>query len=274
LLKRIYLILLLIPLAFAAPAQQSTELAPLLKAMQLKQVMDIIRQEGLVYGRKLGDQMLQGRGGNEWASMVGDIHDPDRIWDTFVPLLEVELAGRDLGPMLAFWGSDLGQRIVRLELSARQAFMDKDIEQASRAQFRQMVQDNSPRVAMLRDFVKAGDLVEQNLSSALNASFAFSLGLVQAGAFQRDITEEDILRSTWANEAETRKDIREWLFAFLALAYRPLSDADLQAYIEYSNTKSGRILNTAQFTAYTHVFKRVSKALGLSAAKFLRGSDL
>ena len=127
---------------------------------------------------------------------------------------------------------------------------------------------------MLREFVAAGDLVEFNLSSSLNASFAFSLGLVQAGAFNRDITEEDILRNTWANEAEIRKDIREWLFAFLALAYRPLSDADLQAYIDFSKTKPGRILNKAQFAAYDDVFKQVSKALGLSAAKFLRGSDL
>lgn len=272
--KRVCLILLIFPMGFAGLAQENTKLTPLLDAMQLKQVMEVIGQEGLVYGRKLNDQMLQGRGGAEWQRLNEEIHDQDRIWNTFVPRLEAELSGQNIVAMQRFWQTGVGQRIVLLELSARRAFMDQDIEQASRVRFREMVQNNHPRVAMLREFVAAGDLVEFNLSSSLNASFAFSLGLVQAGAFNRDITEEDILRNTWANEAEIRKDIREWLFAFLALAYRPLSDADLQAYIDFSKTKPGRILNKAQFAAYDDVFKQVSKALGLSAAKFLRGSDL
>lgn len=273
-LKKICLILLFLPFGFAIPAQDSTKIEPLLKAMQFKQVIETILQESRVYGATLDKQMLQGRGGEKWQNLLGEIYDEDRIWNAFISKLETELSGQDTAAMLEFWKTDLGQRIVVLENSGRIAFADDDIEQDSRARFREMVQNNHPRVAMLREFVAAGDFFEVNLSNAMDANYAFMSGMVQSGVFDREITEEEILRNTWENEAEIRKDIREWIYAFLALAFQPLTDAELQAYIDFSNTKAGRVLNNAQFVAYNYVFKTISKALGVSVGEFLRSSDL
>ena len=255
-------------------AGDGARLEPLIKAMQLKEVMGAIRKEGVQYGRNLGEQMLQGRGGDEWRALVATIYDENRIWDTFYPRLSAELQNQEIGDMLDFWQTDIAKQAVGLEISARLAFMDKDIEETARARFREMAAAKHPRVAILREFVEAGDLVQYNLSSAMNSSYAFSLGMVQGGAFERVVTEEEILRSTWENEAEIRKDITEWLYAYLALAYQPMSDAQLQTYIDFSKTNAGRKLNAAQFAAYDDVFNQVSKALGLAAAQFLRGSDL
>jgi len=278
LFKYLSLILLLFSLPFSAISQdstsQKTHLEPLIKAMQLKDVMASIRIEGMQYGKELGQQMLQGRGGDDWLQIVATIYDENRIWDTFHPRLAAQLQNHEIDEMLAFWQTDVAQQAVGLEISARLAFMDKDIEEAARARFREMAAAKHPRATMLRDFVEAGDLVQYNLSSAMNSSYAFSRGMVQGGAFERAVTEEEILRGTWENEAEIRTDITEWLYAYLALAYEPMSDAQLQTYIDFSKTKAGRKLNAAQFAAYDDVFNQVSMALGLSAAKFLRGSDL
>jgi len=283
LFKYLFLILLIFPLAYSALAysanaqdstSQKTHLEPLIKAMQLKGVMASIRIEGMQYGKELGQKMLQGRGGDEWLQIVATIYNENGIWDTFYHRLALELQNHEIDEMLAFWQTDIAKQAVGLEISARLAFMDKDIEETARARFREMAAAKHPRATMLREFVEAGDLVQYNLSSAMNSSYAFSLGMVQGGAFKRVLTEEEILRSTWENEAEIRTDITEWLYAYLALAYQPMSDAQLQTYIGFSKTKAGRKLNAAQFAAYDDVFNQVSKALGLAAAQFLRGSDL
>ncbi|MCF6316516.1 MAG: hypothetical protein L3J30_09595, partial [Marinosulfonomonas sp.] len=69
-------------------------------------------------------------------------------------------------------------------------------------------------------------------------------------------------------------DTQEWLYGYLMRAYAPLSDDDLQAYIDFSATKAGHVLNAALFAGFDEVFTNVSKALGLSAAEFMQGEDL
>ena len=65
-----------------------------------------------------------------------------------------------------------------------------------------------------------------------------------------------------------------WLLTFLGLAYQPLSDADLDAYIAFSETPAGQVLNRAQFAAFDALFAEVSHRLGVAAAGHLAGEDL
>jgi hypothetical protein len=44
-----------------------------------------------------------------------------------------------------------------------------------------------------RDFIEANDLVERNVSGALNSNFAFYRGLSDGGAFEVEIPEELML---------------------------------------------------------------------------------
>ena len=109
---------------------------------------------------------------------------------------------------------------------------------------------------------------------AMNASYAFYNGMIDGQAFDFELTEDEILRDVWSQEAEIRLDTQEWLYGYLMRAYAPLSDDDLQAYIDFSATKAGRVLNAALFAGFDEVFTNVSKALGLSAAGFMQGEDL
>ncbi|PIE15251.1 MAG: hypothetical protein CSA68_07885 [Rhodobacterales bacterium] len=273
-MKRLCLVLLILPLGLAALAQQNPQSRALMQAMQIEQLLSLLHDEGLIYGQKLDEQLLQGRGGADWAHIVAQLYDPALIQNGFEHHFQAGLGDQPLDQMLAFYQSPLGQQIVASELSARRAFLDPETEARSRRHFAEMVQAGEDRVQLLQELVERGDLLDYNLSNTMNARYAFNLGLVQGGAFERDITQEDILRNTWQDQDRIGHDIRQWLFAYLALAYEPLSDAQLRRYIAFCNSGPGRALNRAQFEAYDAVFKQVSQALGLAAAPFLRGKQL
>jgi len=273
-LKRICLILLLITPAFAGSAQDDSRLAPLITALELRDIFDVMRHEGETYGRDLDRELLEGAGGASWQATVSGIYEPERIWQTFLPRFTSALKGKDIDAMTGFFSSKRGREITTLEISARRAMLDKALEDESRAVYREMVAQDHPRLTLLRDLIQANDLVEYNVMGAMNANYAFYMGLIDGKAFDHEISTDDILGDVWAQEAEIRFDTEEWLYAYLALAYAPLTDADLQAYIDFSNTDAGRALNAALFAGYDDVFSNVSKALGLSAAQIMRAEPL
>ena len=276
-LKRLCLTLMLITTTFAAFAeatQDDMRLEPLISALELREIFDVMRTEGEDYGRDLDRELLGGAGGAAWQDTVSDIYEPGRIWQTFLPRFAAELEGKNIQAMTAFFSTKNGRQITALEISARRMMLDKALEQNSREVYREMAAQDHPRLALLKDLIKANDLVEYNVMGAMNASYAFYSGLIDGKAFDHILSQEDILKDVWSQEAEIRLDTEEWLYAYLALAYAPLTDAELQAYIDFSNTKAGRALNTALFAGYDDVFSNVSKALGLTAAQIMRAEPL
>lgn len=273
-LKRLCLIFVFSISAISGTAQEATRLDPLINALQLHPLLEVMYEEGVEYGNDLDRELLAGAGGEGWVKAVKEIYEPERIWKTFLPRFQAELENEDVEAMLAFFASDLGQRIIKLEVSARQALLDKSVEEVSKDRLRVMTDDGDPRLSMLMDFIEANDLIEFNVMSAMNANYAFYVGMIDGKAFDYDLTKEDVLQDVWSQESEIRVDTEEWVYAYLALSYQPLSDEELQAYIDFSNTDAGQALNRAVFAGFDDVFNIVSTALGLTAARFMKGEDL
>lgn len=261
-------------LAGAAAAAERAEIDRLWRAMDMDGVIRLMRAEGLDYGRTLDEDMLAGQGGEGFLSLVGGLYDEGRMAASARERFAEDLADDDVAPMLAFFEAPLGQRIIALELSAREAMLEPEVEEASRERLAEMDRGGDPRVAQLDRFVAANDLVESNVMGALNASYAFYLGMEQGGALEEDMAEADILADVWSQEEQVRTDTEDWVYAFLALAYQPLDDADLVAYTEFSETPAGRALNRAIFTAFDRMFVDISRGLGLAVARFLVGEEL
>ena len=129
--------------------------------------------------------------------------------------------------------------MIGLELSARRALLDPDVEAASQDRVTRMGDAGDPRIALIGRFVEANDLVESNVMGALNASYAFYTGLNEGGALGDEMAEDEILSDVWAQEPDVRTETGDWVYSFLVLAYQPLSDADLEAYIGFSRTAAG-----------------------------------
>lgn len=257
--------------AWTLPAWASPT-GDLLKALGVPQIIEIMRDEGIEYGDTLAADMIPGGGTDNWSTTVARIYDADRMLATVEEVFEDEFGDTDPAALLDFFTSETGQQIVSLELSARNAMREDEIEEAARAAFNDLDGTSSGPLAAISDFVATNDLVEANLVGALNANYMFYLGLVDGGALR--MSESEILTEVWSSEEETRADTREWVYAFLLMAYRPLADGVVEDYTELSRTDAGRALNRALFAGFNRMYDDISYALGMAVAREMQVQEL
>lgn len=262
-----------------APADQTAAaeaVAKLSQALMIPGVVDVLRLEGLDYGNTLEEQMFPERGGARWQAAVSAIYDADWIRGEFEKTMRAELGDKPqvIAAGQKFFGSELGQRVVALEIEARHTLLDPAAEEAARLRYAEMADAKEPRAAALAEFAEANDLIEANVVGALNANLAFYQGMAAAGAADDGMTEEEMLAEVWSQEDSVRAETEEWLFPYLALAYSALSDEDLAQYIAFSRTPEGKALNLASFTAFDRIFVTISQRLGAAAAAQLQGQDI
>lgn len=255
-------------------AEMRPDVARLVTLLSLPELFEIMQKEGLSYGADIEAEMFQDQGGAAWADKVAGIYAPAREMPIFIDAFARALEGVDTAPAIAFLESDLGRRAVRLETDARRALLDPANEEAATLRAEEMLAEESPRLALLDDFIAAGDLLEANVAGAMNANLAFYKALRAGGAFPYEMTDADMLADVWSQESDIRTETHDWLVSYLALAYDPLSDDDLRAYTAFSQTPAGRALNRAIFAGFDASFVDVSGALGAAAAYYIAGHDL
>lgn len=270
LLPAVLLVLFALPLR----AEPPEGLDDLIAALQLDDMLEVMREEGLAYGDELEAQMFPGRGGARWDAVVAQIYNGDRIKGVMKAGLGQGLSGTDLVPLLDFFTSDLGARITALEVSARRAQLDPAIEEMGKREWEEMQADAPPRLTLLQEFVGVNNLIEENVAGGLNANYAFYTGLIDGDAIPGDLSDAEILSDVWSEEPQVRNETEEWLYSYLAMAYGPLSDDDLRTYIAVSETPAGQALNRALFDGFDVLFRQVSRELGLAAADVMSGQDI
>ncbi len=271
------LIALFIWLGTAVAVQAETPLAridALAEALGLPEILDVMRQEGLQNGAELAEEMFPERADESWDEMVGTIYDPGWMDETVRGRFAAELDGTDIAPLTEFFTSETGRKIVALEVSARQALLDDAVEEAGKERLQDMRLDGDPLLDQVQEYIAINELLEYNVVGAMNSNYAFYTGMQAGGAFDATLTEDQILTDVWSQEDVIRADTEEWLYAFLTMAYQPLSEDEMQAYIDLSRSPEGQDLNRALFAAFDKLFVDVSHALGQSAAVFVAGEDL
>ncbi|WP_425038731.1 DUF2059 domain-containing protein [Primorskyibacter sp. S187A] len=261
---------------FGAQAETRTT-DKLLDLLGVPETIEIMRVEGLAYADELAADMLPSSPGVTWQKTIETIYDPDRMEETVRAGFADSFLSRDVNPdtLETFFGSDLGQDIIRLEISAREAMVDQAIEDAARAAYLDRAgatEAEDARLAQIKAFVEANDLVEANVVGGMNTTIAFYQGLVDGGAL--DMSEPKIIAEVWGSEGETRTDTMEWIFGFLMMAYRPLSDDDLMAYADVVSTPEGKAMNTALFAGFDAMYGDISYALGRAIAGQMDVQDL
>jgi len=257
-----------------AAAQQAATTEDLFQAMQLPQIIAVMREEGLGYGQELADQMFPGGAPADWADAVSTIYDADRMTAEVQAAFDDALAGQDLTALVAFFTTEPGATIISLEVSARGAMLDDEVEAAAKEIAAVAIADATPRYELISRFVETNDLIETNVISAMNSNVAYYLGLMQGGAMGGDVTESQLLSDVYRQEDAIRGTTTEWVYSFLLLAYDPLSDADLEAYIAFSGTPAGQAVNRGLFNAFDDTFKDISYALGVATAQFMVTQEL
>ncbi|MFN2307311.1 MAG: DUF2059 domain-containing protein [Paracoccaceae bacterium] len=256
-----------------ADAHQS-DAEVLYDALRLDEIVAVMSEEGIVYGESIGAEMFPDRVDDNWAGVVGEIYAVSRMTERVQADFTALAEDMDLAPMIAFFETDLGRQVAELELTARQAMLDEEIEEAAKETAAIAMMDETPRAAQIEAFIDGNDLVEQNVVGALNSNYAFYTGLIDGGGFPQGLGEEDVLADVWNQEPEIRSNTREWMSSFLLMAYAPLSDEELDDYMAFSQTDAGQDLNRLLFGGFDPLFVDISRELGLASSRYMQGADL
>lgn len=266
----------LIPEASTEIAPVSAETTSLTEALRLDDLFAVLRDEGLAAGARIEADMFPSGGGSAWTSALDRIYVLSALREGFDRELEREL-GQDpetLAEIQAFFASDLGARIVGLEIAARRAFLDDAAEDAARVAADRRRAGRDPRADQIDRFITAGDLLEMNVAGGLTGNLAFMSGLNDSGANGRGLPQDELMQSVWGQEARIREDTSSWMHAYLGLAYEPLTEAELDTYISFWESPAGQRLNAALFVAFDRVFREVSYDLGRAAGLAMLGQDI
>lgn len=266
------LLLAAAPPAAAQGADADARVAELLEAPRM---IGLMREEGIAYGETLAADLIGRPDDPVWAEALEAIYDEEAMLERFETALGEALTAEEAAPIAAFLEGDLGRRIVELELSAREVIADEAAEDAARAAWAEAAARGTPRAGRIETFIAVNDLVEENVASGLTANYEFLAGLAEGGGMGgAETSDEALIAQAYGAEPELRAETEAWLGGYLNLAYGPLSDADLDRYIAFSETDAGRDMNRALFRAFEAMYDGMSRAMGLAAGARMVGEDI
>lgn len=257
--------------AIAGPKE---DLDAMMDALRMPEILDIMHDEGIVYGEELQEGILQGRGGKSWDTAVEALYDPVRMETALRKGLAEGLDSDQMAAITAFYQSEAGKELAAGEVAARRAFLDESVKDAAIENWPLVAARGGPRWDMLVEFADVNELVEMNVAAAMTANYAFYRGLADGGAFGGSLTEEQIITDVWSREDEINQQTVDWVYSYISLAYQPVSDEVLRSYVDFSRSPEGRAMNVALFAAFGEILTAISGDLGRSAAKVLEAQDL
>lgn len=268
---------LLLALALSAGQLMAGSAKELTGLMRFDELFQVLEREGRLFGESLEEDLFPGEGGRRWQGDVARIHEAAKMQ----ALAEADLAQRlegqpeALARMEGFFASPLGRKITELEIAARVAYLDDEVKQLAERAWHNFGVDLPARVGLLEELVEVNDLIEQNVAGGMNSNMAFYQGMRAGGGLGPDpVPEADMMADLWSQEEAIREETEAWIMPYLAMAYRPLSDAELADYVAFSASPEGRLLNRALFAAFDQVFVAAARELGKAAADRLTGRDI
>ena len=259
----------------AATEEVPQDVRAIYDALLLPQVIEVIGTEGAAHGEDLAQTIFGGRPvPQDWTDVVTSIYDPAHMEEEVLASLAEDLGNENTAAVLAFLQAEPGRSLTALELDAREAMMDEEVEQEAKEEAAVAVFQNAPRLELLRRYAEANDIIEMNVAGTMNNNVAYLTGLLDGGALAGDMTESDILADVSTQEPQIRAQTEEWAYSFLLKAYEPASDPDIEALIAFSETEPGQALNRAVFEAFDERFTEISRALGLAAARYMTTDEI
>ncbi|MCV6587046.1 MAG: hypothetical protein OIF47_16080 [Marinibacterium sp.] len=253
------------------PGGQGARVGQLLDLLQMDDLLDAVRAEGLGTAQDLGDETLDPPATRRLMQQARGIYGTARLQACVRAVLGQALDTETLDASIRFLSGDLGRRVVTLETSARVAMTDLWTQDKARTRYAEISRDD-PLLAAVTRFADATDLLGRNNSASMAAIARFYDGLADGGFLDPSYT--DIGAELRAQRAEVEADNRDWLYGFMLLAYGPLTPEDFDAYTTFYASPPGQRLNAAIFDAFDRMGRDTSYDLGLALARIATERDL
>lgn len=259
-----------------APPVAADQIDDLAAALEIEALMAILQKEGAEHADQLAQTLFEGEIGADWGRIVAEIYAPDKMLVLTEMALRDSLVGKAsaLPPMLRYFSSEPGARLIDSEIAARAAYLDADVKERAEAAFAQMEAAAPPRLALLEEIDRVNGLVERNVAGAMNSNLAFMRGLNTSLPPEAQLPPEETVADLWAQAETLHAETRAWLMPYLALAYSGLSDAEVEGYRAFSASAEGQILNRALFDSFERLYDQLSFQTGRAAGLYLQGQTI
>ena len=245
---------------FALTAQADTEGERLFDAMGIPALVAAFAEDGRQTIPEIDAGFLGGQGGDVFFETAQRLYDPARIEAELRSSFIRRVDPQDARQALVFFDSAQGQRIVELEVQARQAIVDDAVEAAAKAA------SDSPGAEVER-LSSVRDLVEVNTDISVAARFAFYDGF-HAAAPSTDTPDVEGQRGTIAEET------RAWITGYYMLVASAVEDDDLDIYAAFWETDVGQGVDAALSQAFEESYVALSYGLGQTVGRLMPQNDL
>ncbi|MEL6466245.1 MAG: hypothetical protein AAFQ58_14870 [Pseudomonadota bacterium] len=233
----------------------------LIDAMGVPQLIAAFVTEGVEAGESIDDAFLNGQGGAVWADTVGQLYDAQRMEAELRTTMAEELEPEVAAQALLFFESEMGARIIDLEVQARQAFLDEMVEETAKA-------TPEAQGEAVTDFLLIRDLIERNTDVAVAAQAAFLEGFSETSGRAGDAPDMDQLR------ARILVDTESWLRGYNALVQSAMTEDEIEIYTAFWDTEVGSAIDDALFAGFGQSYNTLSYALGQAAGHLAPQNEL
>ncbi len=258
--------------AFGAFADTDGLIDRYMSALKMQDVFEILQDEGVTSAEEIAETDTAITPSPAWSSRVARLYATDKMDAIFRKALR-DAGNLDVSaPALAFFETELGARIIDIEIEARRALADDEVEDAVRERAEALKASDPDRYALYQQFIDVNDLIESNLMGALNSNLAFYRGLGSSPGFG-ELDEQSILSRVYEGAEDIRENMIDWTMNFSVLAYSVLTEEEMQSYIDLSQSPAGEVLNSALFAGFDNVFELHSFELGRAMGEFMQGDD-
>jgi len=241
-------------------------------ALDIEGTIEVMHQEGLTYGEQIAEDLFGDSQNAAWSATLRKIYVRERMIQLVETEMATELDGVNLEPLIAFFTSQSGRKIVAFEVSARRAFMDTKTEEEALIRLENAEREDTEVLGQVETIISDSDLIESNVMGSLNSSLMFYRGLADGGGY--DLDETEMLRTVWSQEDDTRAETESWLRSYLLMSYSSVPPEELETYAALYRTPEGKALNRALFSAFNQMYDELSYLLGLAAADFMNSEKL
>tara|TARA_B100000674_G_scaffold8406_1_gene6489 strand:- start:1112 stop:1990 length:879 start_codon:yes stop_codon:yes gene_type:complete len=247
-------------------------ISDLYDALQMDRVNEIIRVEGIRDAKDTGEAYLSANSAKRFVDQAKSVYQLESMEQDFKRLLTENLSTADANEILLFYQLPIGKLASELEVSARVAISETEIEEMAKTELKEAKALNNRRLDDIGSVIKTLELVEQNLIGAYAAQFAFMNELSKLGVLE--LTRQEMIDIITNDEEKLKGEILEWLMAFSHMAYAPMSDEEFSVYNDFSKSDLGIVLNKALFSAYNEMAKDQSQRLANILGEFMKSEDL
>ncbi|SDC09307.1 DUF2059 domain-containing protein [Ruegeria marina] len=199
--------------------------------------------------------------GQQWRDLAGEVFDTDAMRSDALDILEETLSDDALDHAVAFYASDLGQRLVVAE-NASHMEDDELKQEAGQAIVSELVRHGSTRVEWLKRMNRAIDSSGTALRALQEIQLRFLLAASAAGVIELDMDTEDLRTLLRRNETELRNSLQISALAGAAFTYQAFSDSEVQTYTEALEQplmqEVYELLNAVQYHIMADRFERLA----------------